>query len=208
MGAIPTDKQACGQAEPVSGYIQRMLIPADDIAAKVSCLAERLAADYSDKRPVLVGVLSGSVVFLADLIRQLPIAMTLDFVAARSYGGGTESSGTVELLAGPLEDVSGRHVLLVEDIVDTGLTVQHLKSHLESLGAASVKVCALLDKRSRRQVDVPLDYCGFEVPDQFVVGYGLDFAGQYRNLPFVATLPASEGPAGSRTAPEPGPAGA
>jgi len=176
----------------VNEDIQQILIPADDIAAKVRCLAGQVARDYGGKKPVLVGVLSGSVVFLADLIRQLEIPLTLDFVAARSYGEGTESSGGMELLAGPLEEVRGRHVILVEDIVDTGRTIQCLRRHLESLGAASVRVCALLDKRSRRQVDVQIEYCGFAVPDQFVVGYGLDFAGRYRNLPFVAALPASQ----------------
>lgn len=187
--------------QAVNQQVQEALIPAEDIAAKVQSLGDRVAADYRDKTPVLMAVLSGSVVFLADLIRQLPIAMTLDFVAARSYGAGTESSGRIELVAGPLEDVRGRHVIIVEDIVDTGLTVEYLRKRLERLGAASVKVCALLDKPSRRQVDVDIDYCGFQVPDQFVIGYGLDFAGKYRNLPFVATLP-TDVQAGARGATE------
>ncbi|MCX7598284.1 MAG: hypoxanthine phosphoribosyltransferase [Armatimonadetes bacterium] len=168
--------------------VKRILLTADQIQERVSQLAAQLQRDYAGRRPLLVAVLRGSVVFLSDLIRHLNMPVCLDFVQLASYGDSTCSSGQVEVLKDLGTDIAGQDVVVVEDIVDTGRTLAYLVEELERRGAASVKVCALLDKPSRREVPVRLDYVGFEVPDCFVVGYGLDFAGQYRNLPYVAEL--------------------
>ncbi|MFQ6098537.1 MAG: hypoxanthine phosphoribosyltransferase, partial [Armatimonadota bacterium] len=133
-------------------------------------------------------VLKGSIIFLADLLRHLDLDLDVDFVAARSYGSGTVSSGAVEITKEVDTDVAGRDVVLVEDIVDTGVTLRHLIEAFRKRGAASVRVCTLLDKPSRRTTHVPLDYVGATIPDRFVVGYGMDFAERYRNVPFIGTL--------------------
>lgn len=168
--------------------VEKVLLTESQIAAKVKELAERINADYEGKEPVLVAVLNGAVVFLADLMRNLKIPVTVDFVKWVSYGRDTRSSGVVRILKDLDESVESRHVLVVEDIVDTGLTLHYLLENLRARNAASVRVVALLDKPSRRKVEVKLDYEGFKVPDAFVVGYGLDYDGKYRNLPFVAVL--------------------
>lgn len=147
-----------------------------------------MQADYAGKKPLLVAVLKGSIIFLADLLRHLDLDLDVDFVAARSYGSGTVSSGAVEITKEVDTDVAGRDVVLVEDIVDTGVTLRHLIEAFRKRGAASVRVCTLLDKPSRRTTHVPLDYVGATIPDQFVVGYGMDFAERYRNVPFIGTL--------------------
>jgi hypoxanthine phosphoribosyltransferase len=168
--------------------IKRVLLTAEQIRERVGQLAAELQRDYAGRQPLLLAVLRGSVVFLSDLIRHLEMPVCLDFVQLASYGASTCSSGRVEVVKDVGTDVAGRDVVVVEDIVDTGRTLAYLVEELKRRGAASVRVCALLDKPSRRQVPVELDYVGFEVPDCFVVGYGLDFAGRYRNLPYVAEL--------------------
>ncbi len=171
-----------------AGAVGETLLSAETIAAKVRELAAQIAADYGGGTPVLIGALTGSFVFLADLIRLLDMPVEVDFVVARSYGDGVESSGQVRVVWGPERDLSGRDVILVEDILDTGLTAQRLVEHLLGRGARTVRVCALLDKPSRRRTDLAADYRGFEVPDEFVIGYGLDFGELYRGLPYVAAL--------------------
>ena len=166
----------------------RVLVAEGELAARVAELAAAIARDYARTTPVLVGVLQGAVPFIADLMRRLPIDVTLDFVRASSYGAATASSGTVRLVADLTVDIADRDVLIVDDIVDTGLTLAALKRTFEGRGPRSVRTCVLLDKGGRRQVDVPLDYVGFTIPNVFVVGYGLDYDGLYRNLPHVAAL--------------------
>jgi hypoxanthine phosphoribosyltransferase len=168
--------------------VREVLLSAEQIRRRVGEMAQLIAADYQDREPVLVGVLDGAVVFLADLMRALPIPLRIDFVKWSSYGDSSISSGEVQLLKDLSFSVEGKHVLVVEDIVDTGLTLRYLMENLETRTVASVAVAALLDKPSRRKVKVKLDYVGFQVPDEFVVGYGLDFAQRYRNLPYVAVL--------------------
>jgi len=168
--------------------IKQVLITQAQIAAKVKELGQRISRDYEGKEPVLVGALNGAVVFLSDLMRCLTIPCTVDFVHWSSYGKTTSSTGVFRILKDLSENVESRHVLIVEDIVDTGLTLHYLLENVRSRNVASVRVAALLDKPSRRRIEVPIDYKGFEVPDEFVVGYGLDFALQYRNLPFIGVL--------------------
>jgi len=166
----------------------KRLIGRAQLRRRVGELAEEIARDYRDRQPLLVGTLKGSFVFLADLARRLPLPLEIDFIGAASYGQGRESSGQVHVYHEPRSELRGRHVVLVEDIVDTGLTLAELRRYLEAQGPASLRVCALLDKRARRLIEVPLHYVGFEIPDEFVVGYGLDFRQRYRNLPFIAVV--------------------
>ncbi len=168
--------------------IDRVLITAAQIQRKVRELGAQISKDYAGKAPLLVGVLRGVACFMADLMRHISLPLSVDFMAVSSYEG--DQSGAVRILKDLDEKIEGRHVLVVEDIVDTGMTLNHLLGLLSARKPASLKVCALLDKRVRRLVDVPIDYVGFEVPDEFVVGYGLDYRQTYRNLPFIATLKA------------------
>jgi hypoxanthine phosphoribosyltransferase len=170
--------------------IKEVLISEDQIRAKVDELAAHISRDYRGKNPVLVGVLNGAFVFLADLVRRLEPAAagTIDFVAWSSYGKDTSSSGVFRIMKDLETNVESRHVLIVEDIIDTGLTLHYLLDTIRTRRPASVKVVALLDKPSRRRIEAKADYLGFQVPDAFVVGYGLDFAQQYRNLPFIGIL--------------------
>jgi hypoxanthine phosphoribosyltransferase len=163
-------------------------ISAEQIAGRVAELAEQISADYADKPLLVVGVLKGAWVFLADLVRQLTIPIRCDFVRVTSYGMGTETSGQPRLLLDITESVEDTHVLVVEDIVDTGISISWLMEHLREKSPASVRLCVLLDKPSCRRVETAPDYCGFEIPDRFVVGYGLDSAEQYRGLPFVGHI--------------------
>jgi hypoxanthine phosphoribosyltransferase len=165
-----------------------VLVAEKEIAARVAELGRAIARDYADGTLVLVGVLQGAIPFIADLMRALPIDVTVDFLRASSYGGGTTSSGAVRLVADLSVDVADRHVLVVDDIVDTGHTLAALKRTLEARRPRSVKTCVLLDKTGRRETEVQIDYVGFTIPNVFVVGYGLDYDGLYRNLPHVATL--------------------
>jgi hypoxanthine phosphoribosyltransferase len=168
--------------------VERILLTAEQIQGRVAELAGQLQRDYQGKYPLLVGVLLGAVVFLADLMRHLRMPLSIDFVQLASYGTGTTSSGTVQVVKDLSQPVAGREVIVVEDIVDTGRSLCFLLAELARRGARSVASCVLLDKPSRREVPVQIDYRGFEIPDCFVVGYGLDFAHNYRHLPFVAQL--------------------
>ena len=171
--------------------VQRVLIPAEDLRARVDELGREIRRDYMGRTPILVGVLKGAVVFLSDLMRAIDAPCECDFIALSSYGASTRSSGIVELTKDLSQPIEGRDVLIVEDIVDTGRTLTYLLRNLETRQPRTVRVCALLDKVSRREVPVALDYVGFPIPDEFVVGYGLDFAGLYRNLPYIGVLDAA-----------------
>jgi hypoxanthine phosphoribosyltransferase len=165
-----------------------VLVPSDDIQEKVRELGERITQDYRGEKLLLVGILRGAVVFLSDLMRHLQLPCEIDFMDISSYGTGTQSSGVVRILKDLEEDITGRHVLIVEDIVDTGLTLSYLRRTLLQRSPDSLEICALLTKPSRRQVDLSVKYLGFEVPDEFVIGYGIDYAGAYRNLPDIRVL--------------------
>jgi hypoxanthine phosphoribosyltransferase len=159
-----------------------------EIAARVAELGRVITRDYAAANLVLVGVLQGAIPFVADLMRALSIDLTVDFLRASSYGSGTTSSGAVRLVTDLTVDIADRHVLIVDDIVDTGHTLAALRRALEVRGPRSVRTCVLLDKTGRRETEVTIDYVGFTIPNVFVVGYGLDYGGLYRNLPHVATL--------------------
>jgi hypoxanthine phosphoribosyltransferase len=168
--------------------IGEILVQQDDLAHRVKALAEQISADYRGRSVLLIGVLKGAMFFLSDLMRQLDVECEVDFMAVSSYGSSTSSSGVVRILKdldGPIE---GRDVLIVEDIVDSGLTLSYLLRTLKARDPASLEVCALLTKPERRKVDLPIQYVGFEIPNRFVIGYGLDYAERYRNLPYVAVL--------------------
>ncbi|MDA8195256.1 MAG: hypoxanthine phosphoribosyltransferase [Thermaerobacter sp.] len=171
-----------------SGERLEVLLSAKEVATRVEQLGRRITMDYQGRPLILIGILKGSFVFLADLCRAIDLPLAVDFLALSSYGAATRSSGIVRILKDLDHAVEGLHVLVVEDIVDTGLTLNYIFGHLRARGALSVKMCSLLDKPSRRQVAVPLHYKGFEIPDEFVVGYGLDVDERYRNLPDVCRL--------------------
>lgn len=168
--------------------IEEVLLSEEEIAGKVRELGSILSEEYRDKNPLVICVLKGAVVFMADLIRHLDIACEMDFMAVSSYGSSTKSTGVVRIVKDLDTSVQGRHVLLVEDIMDSGLTLSHLVALLKHRGAASVKVVALLNKPERRKVNITPDYSGFNIPDKFVVGYGLDYSERYRNLPYIGVL--------------------
>ncbi len=171
------------------GDIERVLITGEQIKKKIKQLGKKISNDYKDSdNLLLVGVLKGAVLFMSDLIRYIDIPLQIDFMAVSSYGSSTESSGVVRILKDLDETVEGKDVLVVEDIIDSGLTLDYMCNILSSRKPASLKICALLDKPSRRKVDLEVDYLGFEIPDYFVVGYGLDYAGKYRNLPYICIL--------------------
>jgi hypoxanthine phosphoribosyltransferase len=169
-----------------------VLIPAQKIEERIRELGAEIARDYSGRNPLLIGVLKGAFLFLSDLMRAADIPLNVEFMAISSYGAEMRSSGEVRILKDLDVAIEGRDILVVEDIVDTGLTLSYLLTNLKSRGAASVKLAALLDKYERREKEVPIDYLGFQIPDKFVVGYGLDFAERYRNLPFIAVLKSLE----------------
>lgn len=168
--------------------VDEILIPESALQSRVRELGHAISSDYEGKEPLLVGILTGAFLFLADLLRHVTIPCQVDFMATSSYGVGTESSGIVRILKDLDQTIEGRHVLIVDDIIDTGLTMDYLLETLKARYPASLRVCALLDKVPRRRREVRIDYRGFEIPDKFVVGYGLDFAGRYRNVPFVCVL--------------------
>ncbi|THG30576.1 hypoxanthine phosphoribosyltransferase [Glaciibacter flavus] len=172
----------------IDGDLTEMLLTEDEIHAKLAELARRIEVDYDGRKPLLVGVLKGAVMVMADLARELKIHADMDWMAVSSYGAGTKSSGVVRILKDLDSDLTGRDVLIVEDIIDSGLTLSWLRENLESRGAASVEICALLRKPEAAKVDVDVKYVGFEIPNQFVVGYGLDFSEKYRNLRGVGIL--------------------
>ena len=168
--------------------IERVLISEQELAARIAELGKQVAADYADKDPIFLGILKGVVMFFSDMIRATPIQCQIVFMAVSSYGGGTSTSGKVRMLKDVSVDLRGRHVVILEDILDSGVTLSHVCAHLREMGPASLKICTLLDKPSRRQTDVKADYVGFTIPNEFVVGYGLDYDEHYRNLPYVGIL--------------------
>jgi hypoxanthine phosphoribosyltransferase len=168
--------------------IGEILVQADELQHRIKEMAADVSRDYKGRDLLLIGVLKGAVFFLADLMRHLDIPCEVDFMAVSSYGSSTDSSGVVRILKDLDAPLEGRNVLIVEDIVDSGLTLQYLMRTLEARNPASIEVCALLTKPERRKVDTPARYVGFEIPDKFAIGYGLDYAERYRNLPYVATL--------------------
>jgi hypoxanthine phosphoribosyltransferase len=171
--------------EPGVGTI---LVQQDELAHRVRALGEQISKDYEGRDLLLVGVLKGAVFFLSDLMRHLTVPCEVDFMAVASYGSSTDSSGVVRILKDLDAPIAGRDVLIVEDIVDSGLTLNYLRRTLEARDPASLEVCALLTKPERRKVETPIRYTGFEIPNRFVIGYGLDHAERYRNLPYVAVL--------------------
>jgi hypoxanthine phosphoribosyltransferase len=176
------------ETSDIPGDLTEILLTEQEISDKIQELARRIEVDYTDDRPLLVGVLKGAVMVMADLARALKIHIDMDWMAVSSYGRGTQSSGVVRILKDLDSDLTGRHVLIVEDIIDSGLTLSWLKANLETRGAASVEICALLRKPDAAKVDVEVRYVGFDIPNAFVVGYGLDYAETYRNLKAVAIL--------------------
>jgi hypoxanthine phosphoribosyltransferase len=169
-------------------HIGEILVQADELQHRIREMAADVSRDYKGRDLLLIGVLKGAVFFLADLMRHLDIPCEVDFMAVSSYGSSTDSSGVVRILKDLDAPLEGRDVLIVEDIVDSGLTLQYLMRTLQARNPASIEVCALLTKPERRKVDTPARYVGFEIPDKFAIGYGLDYAERYRNLPYVATL--------------------
>ena len=168
--------------------IAKILISEEELAARVKQLGEQISKDYEGKDLMMVSVLKGSVVFMADLMRAITINASIDFMSVSSYGSGTKTSGVVRIIKDLNEDLNGKDILIVEDILDSGMTLSYLRKHIMGKGAASIKIATLLDKPERRKVDVYPDYKGFVVPDEFVVGYGLDYDEKYRNLPYVGIL--------------------
>ncbi len=171
-----------------AGMPMSVLLTEAMIRDKIVELGAAIDRDYAGRVPVLVGVLTGATIFMADLIRQLHVPVEVEFMAVSSYGAGTESTGVVRILKDLNSEVTGRDLIIVEDIVDSGLTLAYLQSLLRAREPASLRTCVLLDKKERRETDVLLDYIGFTIPNAFVVGYGLDYAGLYRQLPFVGVL--------------------
>jgi hypoxanthine phosphoribosyltransferase len=168
--------------------VKEVLITSQEIEDKVREIGARITEDYKGEKPLLIGILRGAVVIMSDLMRNIDLQCELDFMDISSYGTGTSSSGVVRILKDLEEDITDRHVLIVEDIIDTGLTLSYLMRSLQARKPASLEICALLSKPSRRRADLNVRYLGFEVPDEFVVGYGLDYAGAYRNLPDICVL--------------------
>jgi len=168
--------------------VEKVLFTKEQIAAKVVELGAQISKDYSGQDILMIGVLRGAVLFMADLARAITVPVALDFMAVSSYGSSTTSSGVVRIIKDLDESVQGKHILVVEDIIDTGLTLNYLLDNLKSRNPASIKLCTLLNKPDRRKTPVAIDYNGFTIPDEFVVGYGLDYAEKYRNLPFIGIL--------------------
>ena len=168
--------------------IKKILIEEKELQAKVAELGAKITEDYKGKDLLIVCVLKGAVVFVSDLIRKVDLPLDIDFMAISSYGANTKSSGVVRILKDLNMSIEGKHVLIVEDIIDSGLTLAYLVENLKSRGPASVEICTILDKIERRTTKLDIKYTGFQVPDEFVVGYGLDYAEKYRNLPYIAVL--------------------
>jgi hypoxanthine phosphoribosyltransferase len=175
-------------ATELEAGVSEVLIDEERLQARIRELGAELSVEYAGRELLLVGVLKGAVFFMADLMRSLTVPCEIDFMAISSYGASTDTSGVVRILKDLDINIEGRHVLVVEDIIDSGLTLSYLLRNLESREPASLEICALLTKPSRREIDVPVRYVGFEIPNKFVIGYGLDFAERYRNLPYVGVL--------------------
>jgi len=168
--------------------IEKILFSSEELQEKVSALGRDITRDYAGKFPICVGVLKGSFVFMADLMRCIDLPCQIEFMAVSSYGNRSETTGAVEIKKDLSTDIEGRHVIVIEDILDSGLTLSYLIQYLENRSPASVEICTLLDKPVRRKAPVNPRYLGFQIPDHFVVGYGLDFAERYRNLPYIGVL--------------------
>ncbi len=168
--------------------ITKVLIDEEKIAKRVAELGAQIEKDYEGKEPIVVAILKGSIIFYGDLVRKIKLPMRFDTMAVSSYGSGTNSSGNVKIKKDMSHDICGKDVLIIEDIIDSGNTMKSLTALLEHRGAKSIKVCAFLDKPSRRQTDFEADYIGYSIPDEFVVGYGLDYDEKYRNLPYIGVL--------------------
>jgi hypoxanthine phosphoribosyltransferase len=168
--------------------VREILIDEASLQARIAELGEEVSTDYAGRDLLLIGVLKGAVFFMADLMRELTVPCEIDFMAISSYGASTDSSGVVRILKDLDINIEGRHVLVVEDIIDSGLTLSYLMRNLEARNPSSLEVCALMTKPERREIEVPVRYIGFEIPNRFVVGYGLDFGERYRNLPYVGVL--------------------
>jgi hypoxanthine phosphoribosyltransferase len=168
--------------------VEVILLDSDTVARRVAELGAEIATDFLDRDPVLVSVLKGALVFLADLMRAMEMPVSIDLMEVSSYGSGTETSGQVRILKDLSKPIEGRHVIVVEDIIDTGLTLNYLLRYLADKGPASISIVCLLDKPARRLAEIPIDYRGFTIPDRFVVGYGLDYDERYRNLPYIGVL--------------------
>jgi hypoxanthine phosphoribosyltransferase len=181
----------------------KIIIKKDELKKRIKKLASEITNDYTDKNPVLVGILKGSFIFMADLTRQLKIPHQIDFISVASYGSGKQASGVVKWLKDLSINIEGKHVIIVEDIIDSGLTLNYIRNNLLTRNPKSLKVVTLLNKKKKRKIKIPLKYVGFSIPDEFVVGYGLDYDEKHRNLPFIAQLPDSA-PSKSGKVNEPG----
>jgi hypoxanthine phosphoribosyltransferase len=184
-GPIPT---LAGHVAAYESDIDNVLITEDEIQATVRSLGQQITSDYADRNPLLIGVLKGAFVVMADISRHIRLPVEFDFMAVASYGAATKTSGVVRILKDLDHDIEGRDVLLIEDIIDSGLTLNYLLKNLRGRRPATLEVCALLQKEGIQQVQTDIRYCGFQIPPEFVVGYGLDFAERFRNLPYIATL--------------------
>ena len=169
-----------------------VLIPEDKVEERISQLAEEISRDYAGKTVHLIGILKGSIFFICELAKRITVPVTMDFMSVSSYGAGTKSSGVVKLIKDLDEPINGKDVLIVEDIIDSGRTLSYLLKNLSSRQPASIRLCTMLDKPERREVDVEVDYQGFRIPDEFVIGYGLDYDQRYRNLPYIGVLSLTE----------------
>ena len=174
--------------EKIYNDIQRKLVTEEQLKNKVIELGKKITEDYNGEEVIIIGVLKGCTVFMSDLIRQIDLPLQIDFMVASSYGNDTKTSGNVKIIKDINIDVHNKNVIIVEDIIDTGLTMKNLKGIFEVRQCKSIKICTLLDKKERRKVEVSADYVGFDIPDEFVVGYGLDYAGKYRNIPEICIL--------------------
>lgn len=168
--------------------VKEVLVTEEEINEKVRELGRRISEDYKGKDLILVGILKGAVIFMSDLARNIDIPISMDFMAVSSYGSSSESTGVVKMIKDLDCSIKDKDVLIVEDIIDTGLTLSYLTDNLNKRGANSVRICTLLDKPDRRKAEVPVDYYGFVIPDEFVIGYGIDYAEKYRNLSYIASL--------------------
>jgi len=177
-----------GMATSIHADVEEVLLTEEQIQQRVEELGAQLTVDYAGREPVLISVLKGSIVFLADLVRGMELPLSIDIMEVSSYGAATESSGQVRILKDLSNPIEGRDVIVVEDIIDTGLTLNYLLRYLREKGPASLRICCLLDKPARRLTEIDIEYVGFTIPDRFVVGYGLDYGERYRNLPYVGVL--------------------
>ena len=185
---VDREEGSAAGGSAMDGDIEKVLMSAEEIQARVEELGRRISEDYAGDEIFAVGILKGATIFYADLVRAISVPVLFDFMIASSYAGGTSPTGTVKILKDLDYDIAGKHVILVEDVVDTGLTLKYLIKMLQDRHPASIKICAMLSKPSRRLTELHVDYLGCEMPDEFLVGYGLDYAEKYRNLPYIGML--------------------